>query len=162
MRYDDLSVHGNGKYMPRCHINISTSVNQLVNFTIETNVTAYNLIGNIELWIKKSPKSSSYEILCLKTSLNLCRFFEGVAGNFLIRSLLESMTETGNKIFTCPFEPQIYKLNNLPVSDDNYPKFFLTSSVHFKINVSVKAKFGKNRKFEHAFSYLGYGTIKKN
>lgn len=135
---------------------------QLLSLIVETNVTVDNLIGNIGFWIKKNPESSSYEIQGLKSSINLCRLSEGIAGHFLMRSLVEAIKETENRMFTCPFVPQIYHVKNVPVHDKFLPKFLLMGSIHFKVNASVKGKFGNSKKFEYAFSYVGLGKIDKD
>lgn len=163
MRYDDLRIYGNGKYVPRIHINLSfVNGGQVINFILETNVTVDNLIGNIELWTKKNRESSAYEVQGLKTSINFCRVFEGITSHFLIRTLVEAVKGSGNKMFTCPFAPQVYQLKDLPVVDKFIPKFLLMSSIYFKINVSVKGKFGQSKKFEHFFSQLSFGIIEKD
>lgn len=164
MTYDIMRAYSNKIYVPLIFVNISKIVDgqQVMDFMIETNVTSVNLNGKIELRVKSDPKLQTYDTQVLKTSFNLCRWAEGVAGNFLIRGMIESVMKSGNKMFTCPFKPQAYRLTSMPMLNALIPKILLMNTVYMKMDMIINAKRENSRKFEHFISLQGFGKIVKD
>lgn len=164
MTYDIMRAYSNQKYVPMIFVNISEIVDghQVMDFMIETNVTSINLNGNVELRVKSDPKLQTYDTQVLKTSFNLCRWAEGVAGNFLIRGMIESVMKSGNRMFTCPFIPQVYRLTNMPMLDKLIPKILLMNTVYVKMDMIINAKRVNSKKFEHFISLQGFGKVVKD
>lgn len=164
MRFDTLKTYANQQYVLNIGINFSKIVDdeQLVSFVVQTNVTAFNIIGSFEFAIKTKPNITIYDMQVLKSNVNCCRMSDGVASNFLTKMLLDSFSRGKNKIFKCPFVPQIYEITDFPMNDRYIPKFLLMNVVQFKADLNIRAKFGNNKQFVHFFNLQGFGSIVKN
>lgn len=147
-------------------LNITTfkdsDYNQFIYFKLSTNLTATKIFGTVELAIRTNPRNDLYDLTVFKTSVNYCRLLDGTAGDFLSRTVLEGLKNSGQELFKCPFVAGTYEYKAIPVSDQFFPKFLLLDEMYFRMNCNMKGKLEKSKKMAQFFTLQVMGVINRN
>lgn len=140
----------------------SPKAESLLNFTISQNIETIKLMGTFTFSIQKHEKDKDYQNQVMKSTIDMCKLYKGVRGNFLTRMLMENIKKSMDFVLQCPFKPGAYHLWNYQLHDSAIPTYLLTSDLKFMMELRVQAKIPKVKILVPFFALKFYGEIQKD
>lgn len=129
--------------------------------TIHKEVYETILQQDQRMTLYRSEDSADYKIKHLMGSfnMNLCKLFEGVKNNVVMRIMSESYLKSMSSKITCPIvKGTKYSMVNMTLTDQYFPPLAQT---RFKFHHEVSAKIQGQKKFVKVYWCTYYFTVKK-
>lgn len=124
----------------------------------------------------KDPYDFEYGNVVFKTTIDVCKVFNGVVATFVVKAVLEHFEKTADIGAQCPFvevwlysffnthfnniiifiNQGYYNLTNLKLADMFYP----LQKNKFEVTCKVLGKVTDESVFVHLFTFKGYGEYK--
>jgi hypothetical protein len=111
--------------------------------------------------IPKNEQDRNYEKVVVQSSINACKMFNGVTGDFISKMIMEKVKDFVDFDVKCPIKKGQWKIKNFIFGDSNLPTYLLQSDLKYMLLAKATIKTPSSKGMVDFFTTRISGEVKK-
>ncbi|KAL7045318.1 hypothetical protein ACKWTF_002189 [Chironomus riparius] len=132
-----------------------TIMNITINFAYEVS----KMMISFSFDVPKDNNDKNFERTIIKSTINVCKMFQGVMGDFIVKTIMDVLHKSVDFELKCPFPKRTFTVTNFLFSDKFLPTYLLVSDFQFMVRAKVMGKVPQHKNLVHLFSTKTVGKI---
>lgn len=112
--------------------------------------------------IPKDKNDQNYENVVLKSSINACKMFQGITGDFISKMIMDDFKPHVDVDLKCPFKQGLIHVTNFGFNDKYLPIYMLAENVTFTMMINATGKVPNSKGLVYLFTTKMFGKITRN
>lgn len=83
----------------------------VLNICIDFNYEVSKITIQFSIAMPKDKNDKNYERVIIKTTVNACKMFQGVLGDFVVKTVMDTLRDSADFELKCPF-PKVDSISN--------------------------------------------------